>query len=242
MSTVDSLKDNPVFQISHRYTGTNISLQRHLAEIGGQILLVKHFSWIFPFDPNRLGQIIIVIATIVALLPCAAVTIVNIVQGNLTINTVAFLAGMPFSRKGVSVLQAYILFWAVTASLTLVIALAYIPHHLESHFSCQAIQTGECHGQKKEVNLKRILLGLFGVTFHLFLAILGNYTGLYKGVPVNAYSSTTILNMMLVYFILDDSVWACMKINLAKKLPCLKVFIRGTRVEHESYYGQVQTK
>ena len=204
-----------------------------------KILLVRNFSWIFPFDPTRMGHMIIFIALIISFLPCMAVSIYETVHGQLMLNTVAYLVGQPPCQCGISFLQAYLMAWALLAFCSLILASVYIPHQLKVLAASQSIKTGEIGEPKKEINLKRILLGLFGTIFHLTLANIDNYSGIYRGLPVNGYSGTTSLNIMLVYFLLDDGVWDCTKRNLLKKFPFLTSFVKGRKVAPGAYQCQV---
>jgi hypothetical protein len=204
-----------------------------------KILLVTNFSWIFSFDPNQLGQKIIYIATAVAILPCLGFCFYKTIHGEVMTNMVASAANMPYCYQKLSFLQAYLIFWALLAFVTLFLTLLFIPHHLQTHVNSQAIEAGECNQPKKEINLKRILLALFGGLFHIFIAIIVNFTGLYQGMPINAFSSTTSLNLMLIFFIFDSSVWDCIQVNLSRKMYSFKIYIRGGKVTPESCQLQV---
>jgi hypothetical protein len=198
-----------------------------------KILLVTHFHWIFPVDPSQLGGVIILIAVIVAFLPCAAVCTYETLEGSLVTNSAGYLAGVTYCHHGMSFLHKLLMFWMLLAFFTLLLTLLYIPHHLEHQGISQAIQAGECNAPKKEINLKRIVLGFFGLIFHLIVAVLGNYTGMYKGFPLNAYSSTTSLNLMLIYFVLDKNVLKCIRKEVLKRLMVFMAYFKVPRVAPE---------
>jgi hypothetical protein len=204
-----------------------------------KIILVTNFSWIFPYDPNQLGKIIICVAAVVGFLPCLAVCVHETIQGNTMTNMVAYLANMPYCHQKMPFLQAYLIFWALLACCTLVLTLLYIPHHLKKYVNSQAIQTGECNDPKKEINLKKILVGLFGILFHLVITVIVNHRGLYHGMPVNALSSTASLNLMLVFFIFDNSVWDFLQEIISRELNDFKKMFRGTKVSPQPHQLQV---
>jgi hypothetical protein len=204
-----------------------------------KILLVTRFSWIFPQDPGKLGKIILLIATIAAILPNAAVCCYKTVRCQITSNTMAYLAGVTNCHQGVSFYQIYLVFWALMSGFALVLALFYIPYYLEVHVTSQAIQTGESNGIKKEINLKRILLGFCGFIFHLLIGVTVSYAGGDKGLPLNGYTSTASLNMMLIFFILDDGVWNFVKSYLPDKIYFLPAFIRHMKVNPVPLHGRV---
>jgi len=198
--------------------------QLFLAISVNKLLLVTHFSWIFCWDPSQLGRIIISIAMIVAFLPCTAACIYQTTQNHIMGNMAAYLSGRTFqTTQGINVLTAYLMLWALLAFCMLIFTLLYIPHYLEKQRLSQAIQAGEANVIKKGVNLKRILIGSLGIMFHLVLAGVGHATGFYNNLPITALSSTTSLNLMLVYFILDDKVLKFMKRKLRKKYPVLRI-------------------
>jgi len=199
-----------------------------------KLLLVTHFSWIFSLDPIKLGKIIKVIAIAVGIIPCAAITLYQTVKGQMG-NMAAYLAGINYISQGINILLVYLIFWTLLGFFTLIFTLIYIPHYLKRQRTSQSIQTGEADVPKKEVNLKRISLGLFGALFHLLMSGVGNYTGFYQNLPLNAYSSTTTLNFMLGYFALDDRMFTYIKRKLVKRLPGL----RSKMVSAQPYHVQV---
>ncbi len=89
--------------------------------------------------------------------------------------------------------------------------------------------------RKKEVNLKMMLLAFFAVLFHLNFVIIGNNMKQYEGAPINAYSSSIVLNLMLVSFILDRSVWKFVKHEISRKLQVFRIFCKTTQVTPELY-------
>ena len=198
--------------------------QLFLAISINKLLLVTHFSWIFCWDPSQLARIITLITMIVAFLPCTAVCIYQTTQNHIMGNMAAYLSGRTFqTTQGINVLTAYLMLSALMAFCMVIFTLLYIPHYLEKQKKSQAIQTGEANVIKKGVNLKRILLGLLGVMLHLVVAGVGHATGFYNNLPINAFSSTISLNLMLFYFILDDKVLKCIKRKLRKKYPFLRI-------------------
>jgi hypothetical protein len=101
--------------------------------------------------------------------------------------------------------------------------------------SSMAIRAGESTMRKKEVNLKMILLAFFAVLFHLNFVIIGNNMEQYEGVPINAYSSSIVLNLMLVSFILDRSVWKFVKHEVSRRLQVFRIFCKVSQVTPELY-------
>jgi len=200
-----------------------------------KILLVTNFSWIFPYDPNQLGKVIICLAMAVAILPSSALCFYDIVQGKVMTNMVAYMAKIPYCKQETAILQVYLIFWILLAFSSLVFTLLYVPHYLQTHANSLAIQTGESNEPKKEVSLKRIILGFIGILFHVIIVVISNYTGLFQGLPINAFSITTTLNLMLVFFVLDDSVWDDIKVNLSKTMFLQKICIRGNTVTPEPH-------
>jgi hypothetical protein len=107
--------------------------------------------------------------------------------------------------------------------------------HYWQQASSMAIRAGESHMRKKEVNLKMMLLAFFAVLFHLNFVIIGNNMKQYEGAPINAYSSSIVLNLMLVSFILDRSVWKFVKHEISRKLQVFRIFCKTTQVTPELY-------
>jgi hypothetical protein len=131
------------------------------------------------------------------------------------------------------------MFWALMSGFALVLALLYIPYYLEVHITSLAIQTGESNGIKKENNLKRILLGFCGFIFHLMVGVTVSYKGGDNGLPLNGYTSTASLNMMLIFFILDDGVWNFVRSYLPDKIYFMPAFIRHMKVNPVPLRGRV---
>jgi hypothetical protein len=195
-----------------------------------KILLVKRFQWIFPHDPYQMSKVILVVAIIVAFFPCVVAGTYETLHWNVMTQTVAYTSGMTYSHQGISFLQKFLMFWILLTILTLILTLLYIPYQLKKQGLSQAIQAGESNAQRKEVNLKRILLGSFGALCHIIIAVISNFTGQNKGLPILFYSSTISLNITLIYFIAEDNVLKFLKTKLLQKLHMFCAFIRTSKV------------
>jgi hypothetical protein len=205
-----------------------------------KLLLVTKFPYIFSRDPDHLGIVIMSTAVILAILPGAVACIYETLEGRLLIRPVAYLIGVNYLHQGTSYLFKILMFWVLLALCTLVITIFYIPHHLKQQgISQAAIQAGESNALKKEVNLKRIFVGVFGLLLHLTLTILDSNTGLYKDIPINFYTSTTGLNLVLVFFLLNDNVWKFIKKETQKKFPFLVILCKVNDVTPDPHHLRV---
>jgi uncharacterized protein YacL len=175
---------------------------------------------------------------IVAVLPSAAICAYETVHGHLLSNVVAYLAGMTYCHQRISMLNIILMFWILACVSALILTMVYISYHLKKSRSCQAIQTGECNEPKKEVNMKRILVGFIGVLIHLIIAVLGKID-LGTSLPINAYSSTTSLNMMLIFFVVDDNVLQTIKTGTKMRLSIIKALLKVKKVAPESTCIQI---
>lgn len=204
-----------------------------------KILLVTHFEWIFPFDPCKVGKIILIIAVVVAVLPCVAVTTYESQQQHVTTQTVAYLSGMIYCYQGLPFLQRILGIWILLTIFTVVSTLLYLNRHLKQRRISQAIQAGESNVPGKDVNLKKILLVTIGVLCHVTIAVINNFLDQNKSLPIVFFSSTISLNMALIYFIAEDNVWRFVKKKLPQRLLKCVALIKTTKISPEPYYIQV---
>jgi hypothetical protein len=204
-----------------------------------KLLLVTHFSRIFPFDPSRLGSVITIIAIVLAFLPCTAVGIYEAMHGDVIFQPVAYLTGLTICYQGMPILHRILTFWIVLALCTLVLTLLCISHKLKQQGLSQAIKAGERNVPRNEINLKKILVGFCAFIFHISVVVLRNFTISFQDLPVNFFSAATSLNLMLFYFILEDNVWKFLKIRIPKSRLVIVAFIWANKVTPEPFQAQV---
>ena len=197
-----------------------------------KILLVTRFSLIFSLDPDKLGAYVLGTAAAIAFLPSAAICAYQTAAGQLIVKELAFLTKSPDHHHGIPYLTLYVVFWTIISMCMMLIAVFYIPHYIGQHLSSNSVLIAEAGVVRKQVNIKRILLGflgfstVLGVTMFVNMAdIEGNFAQ-----QLSTCSAPFSFNLMLSYFLLEKDVILFFRDQLLARIPVLGWLTRGASV------------
>lgn len=188
-----------------------------------KLLLVTHFHLVFPQDPDQLGRRIFLLGAVLAVLPNAVIGIHLSLHG-MDASKVVQLASKGSAQSLVPYNFFYVTLWAVLCVIMLLVALTYIPYHLESsRQKIPAIKAAESDTQRKSTSLKKLLLVFSALLCFHVAVIVHNISDLEetdKLFPL--YLSTGMPTMVLVMFVLE--------VDIGKYI-CKTVVEKHTRLE-----------
>ena len=109
-------------------------------------------------------------------------------------------------------------------------ALVYIPYYIKKNLNSNSIQVAEAGLVRKEVNIKRILLGFLGFSLSLAVHVVLDRYNMKKDNLPQIYVAAISLNMMLTYFLLEKDVAIFIKRKYLLRIPLISEMARGQTV------------
>ena len=195
-----------------------------------KILLVTNFSMIFPYDPNQLGFSVFRIAAALAFLPSASICAYQTYMGQMMTNSLGYLIKSANYPLGIPYITFYVIFWTVLCMAMMSFALVYIPYYIKKNLNSNSIQVAEAGLVRKEVNIKRILLGFLGFSLSLAVHVVLDRYNMKKDNLPQIYVAAISLNMMLTYFLLEKDVAIFIKRKYLLRIPLISEMARGQTV------------
>lgn len=196
-----------------------------------KILLVTHFYLIFPYEPSKLANCVLMIAAALAFIPSIVIFTYQTANGQMVSNSLPFLTKLDNYLPGIPYFTFYLSLWLVLAITMMLIALFYIPHFLKENLSSHSIEMAEANCVRRQVSIKRLFLGFIGTLPTVVVALVGNNNSLTKEFPNQIYVATLSMNMVLMYFFLEKPVIIFFKRKCTSLMLSMSILPRGATVE-----------
>ena len=195
-----------------------------------KILLVTHFSTIFPYDPNVLGFYVFLFAAVLAFLPSAGICAYQTYHGQTISKLSVYLTKSIKYHPGSPYIVFYIILWTVISLTMMCFALFYIPHYIQKYLNSDSIQVAEAGLIRKQVNIKKILSGFLVLFLALVVHVVSDRNNIYEDVLHQIYASIISLNLMLTFFVLDKDVIIFINSKVLLRIPLFRDVAMGQAV------------